>query len=303
MVTPAAMAAVPGPAKAGLSVFGIVELVVIGSWILMFALLIGMGSVIYRARRRSGRRAAAAAASAPPARLLAAPPGLAALRRADPNFDEQVLLDAALTATLLVFAATTTGDVSPLGRLVTDSFWRTPFGTITSTAARDRRREAIQAARDASRPSSARWYIPIDYHPSVPELVAVDLGARQRVSVRVAFGQLQAIVRPAAAQFAAGASAPSFTSAVISIAGSVTAEINGPRPSEVSWVASGGHYDLRFVRPARARTDPAAALSDRTCPACGATYRSELAVGCAHCRAARPLPWGQWRLAEAIPVR
>jgi len=53
-----------------------------------------------------------------------------ALRSADTNFDEQLLLDAALTATLLVFAAMTTGDVALTSRLVTDSFWQTPFGKI-----------------------------------------------------------------------------------------------------------------------------------------------------------------------------
>ncbi len=40
----------------------------------------------------------------------------------------------------------------------------------------------------------------------------------------------------------------------------------------------------------------------RACPACGATYRSELAIECAHCHAERPAPWGQWRLASITAV-
>jgi hypothetical protein len=70
----------------------------------------------------------------------------------------------------------------------------------------------------------------------------------------------------------------------------------------VAWVASGGHYALTFSRPSGRTTDPAAALADRTCVTCGATYQSELAIACQHCQAPRPLPWGDWRLADAQPV-
>lgn len=55
---------------------------------------------------------------------------------------------------------------------------------------------------------------------------------------------------------------------------------------------------LRGGPQAGARTDPAAALASRACRACGAAYRSDLATQCAHCRAERPLAWGEWRLAS-----
>jgi hypothetical protein len=89
---------------------------------------------------------------------------------------------------------------------------------------------------------------------------------------------------------------------MIPIGKSVGASTNNPRANEVSWLGAGGRYDLIFVRPGDARTDSSAALADRTCTTCGATYRSELATGCAHCSADRPLPWGRWRLAVATPV-
>jgi hypothetical protein len=67
-------------------------------------------------------------------------------------------------------------------------------------------------------------------------------------------------------------------------------------------MSGAGRYDLDFVRPAGTRTDPGAALASRTCAACGAAYRSEFAVECAHCRAERPVPWGQWRLSQITAV-
>ncbi len=77
---------------------------------------------------------------------------------------------------------------------------------------------------------------------------------------------------------------------------------SGGRVSELSWVSWAGRYDLDFTRPAGARTDPAAALASRTCAACGAAYRSDLAAHCAHCRAERPLAWGEWRLTDITAV-
>lgn len=112
----------------------------------------------------------------------------------------------------------------------------------------------------------------------------------------------QAVVQPGATDCAAGAAATNFASAMISISKSVGTTANTPHHNEVSWLGSGGRYDLLFVRPAGTRTDPSAALADRTCVTCGATYRSELAVACAHCGAERALPWGRWRLADAAPV-
>jgi hypothetical protein len=292
-------------AKAGVTAFGIVELIVVLSWVALFAVMLLFLAVVTTTRGRSARRRAAVRALRPPRRAGTLPAGIDALRRADPAFDEQVLLDASLTATFLVFAATTTGDIAPLRRLVTDAFWESPFGKITRLSARDRRRESIQSARDAAAGRERRrMNLPIDYHPSVPELTAVDVGRRhQRVSVRVAFGQLQAVVWPGAESMAAGAAAKNFGSALLSAGQAVGTRLASNASSDsVSWIAAGGHYRLTFVRPASARTDPSAALADRTCAACGATYQSELAIACQHCQAPRALPWGTWRLDEAVPV-
>jgi hypothetical protein len=69
--------------------------------------------------------------------------------------------------------------------------------------------------------------------------------------------------------------------------------------SRLSWA---GKYDLVFTRPPGARTDPGAAIANRTCSNCGATYRSELATTCAHCHTERPLAWDTWRLADITVV-
>ncbi len=298
------VSAIAGTASStGVKVFGIFEAIVFVSWIVFFGVMLLMVAVVTTTRGRSQRRRAALRALRPPRRAGRLPAGIDALRRADPQFDEQLLLDASLTATFLVFAATTTGDIGPLRRLVTDSFWESPFGKITRLTARDRRREDIQSAKDAATGRSRRRLnLPIDYHPSVPELTAVDVGRRQqRVSVRVAFSQLQAVVQEGAEFVAAGAAARNFGSALKSLGQSVGARMDGQLAS-VSWMAAGGHYRLTFVRPSGARTDPSAALADRTCVTCGATYQSELAIACQHCQAPRALPWGNWRLDEAVPI-
>ncbi len=318
--------AAAGPPQPGLTVLRIVLAVIFLAWVVMLVLIIGVAAIVVTNRGRIQRRRALAARLAPArggsgqgatgqratgqratgrlTRASANPADLAALRNSDPQFDEQLLLDAALTATLLVFAATSTGDSAAISRLVTDSFWETPFGRLTRTTVRDRRREGTQQALDnASGRKLTKWHIPLDYQPSVPELVSVQTGrGTQKVSVRVSFDQLQAVVQPGAADYAAGAAATNFASAMISISKSVGTTANTPHHNEVSWLGSGGRYDLLFVRPAGTRTDPSAALADRTCVTCGATYRSELAVACAHCGAERALPWGRWRLADAAPV-
>ena len=301
--------AMSGTQRTGLTALGIVEIIVVGSWVLLFVVLLGLLAVTITLRGRGQRRRALAAqrpgarSGAVAARAATHPAELATLRRADPNFDEQLLLDAALTATLLMFAATSTGDDGPLSRLVTDSFWQTPLGRLTQTTARDRRRENAQSAGDpAGGRRVNRWNIPLDYQPSVPELIAVLVGPADKVCVRVSFEQLQAVVRPGAAELAAGVAATNFASAMVSLGKGVAVTANDGKTQAVSWLAAGGRYDLAFVRPAGSLTDPSAALADRTCTTCGATYRSELATACAHCRAERPLPWGRWRLAEATPV-
>ena len=116
------------------------------------------------------------------------------------------------------------------------------------------------------------------------------------------FDQLAALVRPGAEGLAAGAAASSFGSAMLSLGQTVMEQGNGQRTTGVSWLGADGSYDLDFVRPSSARTDPSAALADRTCTKCGAAYRSELATACAYCGTERALPWGEWRLAEAAPV-
>ena len=145
---------------------------------------------------------------------------------------------------------------------------------------------------------SAAQTVPVDYQASAPELTAVKVRGHQEVCVRV----LAAVIRAGAGALADSAAATSLTSGFASLGKSFLAEAGDGTEQYVSWVGSDGHYALTFVRPAGAQTDPAAALADRTCTTCGATYRSELATACEHCGTARPMPWGQWRLASAEPA-
>ena len=292
----------------------IAALVVFLSWVLLFVLLLALYAAVILARKR--RRPALTPGGArlgegqargllTPVRGLGQgvpPAGLDELRQADPGFDEQLLLDAAQTATLLIFVASATGDEKPISRVVTESYWRTPLARIMQTTARDRRASDDFGARNPRASRARQQNVAVDYQSSAPELIAVRLGSAQEVCVRVAFGQLAAIVRPGAAAFAAGAAATSLTSGFASIGRSVLAQSAEDKQPTVSWVGTEGHYDLTFVRPAGALTDPAAALADRTCPTCGVTYRSELATACEHCGATRPRPWGQWLLASAVPA-
>jgi hypothetical protein len=296
------IASASAPASAGAEVARVIELVVLFAWVLTFVVLLSFLAVVMIGRGSAERRSSAARPGRPRTGLL--PAGLRALRQADPDFDEEVVLDAAQTATLLVFVAVSTGDETPLSRLVTHSFWEQPFGRTVQVAARDRRREHRQADKDAaSGARRSRWNIPLDYQASVPELVAIRLGTDQRVCVRISFEQLQAIVHASASEVAAMAAAPGFAQAMTSPARSLAAESNGSRSTKgLTWLSGGGHYELTFVRPNGARTDPAVVLSSRTCTTCGATYRSEIAIACAHCGSPRPVPWGRWRLAQAVPV-
>jgi hypothetical protein len=294
-----AIASASATVRAGTTVLRIIELIVLLAWVLTFVVLLTYLAVVIAVRGRGQRRAPSARPGQPRTGLL--PDGLRALRHADPDFDEEVLLDTAQTATLLVFAAMSTGDDAALSRLATPSFWHQPFGRTVQMTTRDRRRERRQATKGAvSGAGRSRWSVPLDYQASVPELVAIWLGTEQRACVRVSFDQLQAIVHARAREFAATAS---VAGAMTSPATSAAAESNSSYSSRgLLWLSAGGHYELTFVRPAGARTDPAAALAYRTCTACGATYRSEMATACAHCGAPRPVPWGQWRLAQAVPV-
>lgn len=194
-----------------------------------------------------------------------------------------------------------TGEEALLRALAQKSFWATPFGRFVALSARDRRREEAGAARSGvSRSRQQRC--PLDYQASVPELSDVELRGQERVSVRIAFSQLHAVARPGAAQVASAASAASVRSLASAVAKGAGAGMSGSR-AEVSWVRAYGHFDLVFARQAGTRTNPSAALSSRTCPACGATYRSEVARACSYCGSERPPPWGPWRLASATAVR
>jgi hypothetical protein len=138
-----------GTKTVALAVWGIVELILLIGWLAMFAILLGLLVLNILTRGRSQRRRAAAGlvATDPPQRV-ASPPDLTALRRADPSFDEQLLLDATLTASMLMFAASSTGQDAPIKRLAADSFWQTDVGKLTAVRARDRRREAAEQERD-----------------------------------------------------------------------------------------------------------------------------------------------------------
>jgi hypothetical protein len=298
MVTGHLVAAAAGSTSPWATALGIVWLIVVVSWIALFVVLAGSVAIMVVSRGRSHRRRLKAAAAPPQDNGVGA--RLDALRRADPDFDEQLLLEAAQMANLLVFAATSTGDDAPLSHLASEGFWSTPFGRFVRTTAGDRRRQRARAAKDG--PSSAqRPWVPLDYLASVPELVDVQLGPEQRVCVRVSASELMAIVQSGAASMAAAGAAGSLLSAGASLGGSMAARMTYA-PVDVSWLSGTGRFDLIFARPAGTRTDPSAVLAGRTCTACGATYRSEFAVACAHCGAGRPLPWGLWRLAESTPV-
>jgi hypothetical protein len=286
----------------GLTIFGIVELLVIIGWVALFAILLGSLAVMTIGRSRSRRRSELSPPVPPDQAAIRA--ALASLRSVDPLFDQQLLLDAARTATMLIFAASSTGAIEPISRLVTESFWTMPFGRILSDTARDRRRENLQAAKDhAAGRQIRRWNIPLDYQGSVPEVVAVSVDGEQAISVRISISQLAGLVRPAAGTLAMASAAGSFQSAMVAVGKSVATQANTPHVQEASWLSSAGHFELQFVRPGSARTDPAAALADRTCIRCGAAYRSEMATSCSYCSTARPMPWGDWRLAKGMPVR
>jgi len=213
-----------------LTALGIVWLIVILSWVLLFAVMIGLGATLTVARVR-GRRQRLRTAAAPVAAPLDSGVGarLDALRHADPDFDEQVLLEAAQMACLLVFAATSTGDDAPLSQLAAQEFWSTPFGRYVRIAARDRRRERARAAKDGSA-SVPRSWVPLDYLASVPELVDVQLRPEQRVCVRVAMSELMAIVRPDAAFLANAGAARSLVSVAASVGGAMAASRRADRP-------------------------------------------------------------------------
>lgn len=277
--------------------FGIIELAVFASWGLMFAVLIGLlVTVTVMRRRRLDRLATTPPAPSADPRL---PALLAELRRSDPHFDPELLLEAAQMVCLVMFAAQTTGDEQVIRHLAAPPFWRTFFGRYVRTQARDARMQRA-TPKDPGRASSRQARLPVDYQASAPELIGLEFGPQQRACVRVSFYQLRAVVAPGARAQTAMASATSLPALAASFGAAV-----GERLSDAtapSWLSWAGQYDLAFIRPGGTRTDPGVALASRTCATCGATYRSELATACANCKAPRPLPWGEWRLADLTPV-
>jgi hypothetical protein len=288
----------PSAASATGSALGVVVLVVIAAWALMFAVMFGL--LIYltvlRGRRQRRKRVE-------PGPAVPADPNLPAVleqaRQADPYFDEQLLLDASQLICLILFAAISTADEDAIRDLAAASFRSTFFGRYVSSAARSAR---LQRAQEQGRRAGSRRQarLPVDYQALAPELISLDL-RQQRACIRVSFSQLRAVVAPGAQGQTAAASATSLSSLAMSFGGAVGQQMNNSVKG-LSWLSWAGKYDLDFIRPPGARTDPRAAIANRTCSACGATYRSELAVACAHCHAERPVAWDTWRLAEVTIV-
>jgi hypothetical protein len=304
-VTALAASGASGAAGAGGALIGfrVAVLVVIVGWVLLLAILLLLFAVLVVSRGRGQSRRRSAPATIRAADVAA---GLENLQLDDPDFDPQLLLEAAQSATLLVFVATATGDQGPISAMAAETFWVTPFGRYVRTVAGDRRREQVQRAKNAAQGLPVRrWHVPLDYQASAPELAGFEASSGQeQVRVRVRFSQLQAIVQPGAASLVRAGAATNLMTAAGSLAQAVGERAGGQNGQNgqvgLGWLGTGGCYDLTFVRPAGARTDPATALADRTCTTCGATYDSQIAVACAHCQAARPLPWGRWRLAHAV---
>lgn len=283
------------------TVFGVIILVVIASWALLFAVLIGtlIAVTVLRGRFQRRRRAAPPVAAAADPYL---PARLAEVRRADPHFDEHLLLEAAQVACLVMFAAMADGDQQVIRYLTAPSFWSTFMGRYLVVKGRDARRERT-TVKDPNLASSKMARLPIDYQALAPELITFETGRQQSASVRVSFRQLQVMVAPGAMGHAAMASANSLGSLAAGLGGVLAERMNEQAPApNVGWVSWAGKYDLVFTRPAGTQTDPRAALATRTCARCGATYRSELSTACEHCQAPRPLAWGLWRLASITPV-
>jgi hypothetical protein len=261
--------------------FPVLLLIVVTGWVLFFAVLLLFNVVVVLSRRRGERRRANR--PGPPTDLASLAAGLETLQVADPSFDPQLLVDAAQAVTLLLFVAMTTGDVEAVDAMTASSFWETPFGRLVRTVADDRRRRAT-------------LYIPLDYQASAPELARISVdSAQQEVRVRVWFSQLQAVVGVGAAAQARASTVSSVT-AIPGVLGAAISDRADTGDPEVGWITAGGRYDLTFARPSSSQTDPATALATRVCPACGATYMSQFGVACEHCKADRPLPWGDWRL-------
>jgi hypothetical protein len=289
-----------GAGNGARSAVGVLVLVVIAGWALMFAVLLGVliyVTVLRGKRQRRGRTGPG------PAVAVAADPNLPAVlaqaRQSDLHFDEQLLLDASQLICLVMFAAMSTGDEEAIRHLAAESFWSTFFGRYIRNSARSARlqRRQEQGRRDGS---GRQARLPVDYQALAPELISLDL-RQQRACIRVSFSQLRAIVAPGAQSQTAMASATSLSSLAVSFGGAMNRQLSNS-VAGLSWLSWAGKYDLVLTRPPGTLTDPRAAIANRTCSRCGATYRSELAATCAHCHTARPVAWDAWRLADIAAV-
>ena len=290
------LAAATAASAAG-SALGVAVIVVIAGWALMFAVMFGMLIYLTVLRGRRQRRKQAEPGPAVPADPNL-PAILAQARQADAHFDERLLLDSSQLICLILFAAASTGDEDVVRQLAAPAFWSTFFGRYTRDAARSAR---LQRAQERGRRGSRRQArLPVDYQAQAPELISLDL-RQQRACVRVSFSQLRAVVAPGAAGQTAMASATSLTSLATSFGGVMSQQMSNS-VAGLSWLSWAGKYDLVFTRPPGARTDPRAAIANRICSSCGATYRSELAMSCEHCHAERPTALDTWRLAEVTVV-
>jgi hypothetical protein len=292
------MVAADAAGSAAGSVLGVVILIVIAGWALMFAVMFGMLIYLTVLRGRRLRRKRVEPGPAVPADSNL-PAILAQARQADAYFDEQLLLDSSQLICLILFAAVSTGDDEAVRQLADPSFWSTFFGRYTRNAARSARLQRVQeqGRRDGSR-RQAR--LPVDYQALAPELISLDL-REQRACIRVSFSQLRAVVAPGAQRQTAMASATSLSSLAASFGGAVSEQVSNS-VAGLSWLSWAGKYDLVFTRPPGVRTDPRAAIANRTCPGCGSAYRSELATACEHCHAGRPAALDTWRLADVAVV-
>ena len=293
----AGMLLAAGAGNAARSAFGVLVVVVIAGWALMFAVLFGL--LIYVTVLRGRRQAAGERRPRrpfPPTRPARRP---SRARHDDPHFDEQLLLDASQLICLVMFAAMSTGDEEAIRHLAAPSFWSTIFGRHTRNSARSARLQRLQ--QQGSRAGSRRQArLPMDYQALAPELISVDL-RQQRVRIRVSFSQLHAVVAPGAGGQTAMASAASLSSLAVSFGGVISQRMNNSVPG-LSWLSWAGKYDLILTRPPGVLTDPRSAMASRTCSSCGAAYRSELATRCAHCDTERPVAWDAWRLADIAVV-
>ncbi len=249
-----ALSAAPEASTVG-TALGIAGIVIFASWVLLIALLFGVLIVVtlLRGRRQrqeqSGESAGVTAAVVDP--LL--PARLARLRSADPRFDEQLLLEVAQAACLLMFAAQSTGDEQALRRLAAPSFWSTFLGRYIAMNARDARQERDPGTGRGAR-SRRHARFPVDFQAAAPELIAVELGMGQRAQVRVSFSQLRAVIAPGAHGQVAAASATSLGSMASALGAGMSGQLSssGTGGSDLSWVSWAGRYDLDFTRPAGA---------------------------------------------------